>query len=156
LVIPVDARVFWDPAGNTNHIGLHRDVIHGVVTHRMFATWLSGVVRHIATAVQEAVSRGASSTGLKCTVAVYCKSGRHRSVAAAHLVAACIAAVGSPRLKLVLGSCIDLHNAFWGHKLCNGCEECHRLDTQKLADQNYARTKWVAAWEALLGARLFE
>jgi hypothetical protein len=77
-------------------------------------------------------------------------------VAAAHLVAACIAAVGSPRLKLVLGSCIDLHSVFWGHKLCNGCPECHRLDTQKLADQNYARTKWVAAWEALLGARLFE
>jgi hypothetical protein len=152
MIVPVDCRMFFDPAGHTGHVGLHSRVVEGVVRHPEFAAWMAGVVRGIDSHVQEAASQGTPARGLRVVVAFYCKSGRHRSVAAASLVAGCIATSDFERLGLVFGDTTHLARGFWGGRMCNGCAECHEIDRRKRMAQDTARRLWRASWESLLGA----
>ncbi|MCP4243149.1 MAG: hypothetical protein GY772_21555, partial [bacterium] len=81
-VIPVDTRMFHDPAARREgrgHIGVHPSVVGPVVGHAYFPQF----VRSVKTAIARA-DRGTPST---IVLAVFCTSGRHRSVAVATVLA---------------------------------------------------------------------
>ena len=79
-----DTRRFRDPAGVgslsrslRNHVGIHPENLRGMVQHRAFSGW----IRHLRDDVMEAFRDAA-----ELSLAFYCKSGRHRSVAAARFM----------------------------------------------------------------------
>ena len=151
VICAVDCRQFFDPAGHTRHVGFHSDVVCGVVSHRSFASWVAGVVRGLANCVQQAVEGGHAVRGLRVTLAIYCKSGRHRSVAAAAVLASCLATSQFRKLNLVLGQQKHLAAGFWSGRTCSGCAECHEVDAKKQRALRDARKVWAESWAALLG-----
>eukprot|EP00439_Symbiodinium_sp_Y106_P023282 s6588_g2.t2 len=78
----LDARMFPDPdAGNvTRHSGRHYLIITRLFNHRNFKMWLERAKRKIEKAARDAAPSGGGSGSFN--VAVYCRAGKHRSVAA--------------------------------------------------------------------------
>ena len=77
----VDARCFPDPSSVYNHTlncnGTHPEIVARICNHRKFKLWLSKLKRQFALAIAQ------GGPDLKFTMAMYCRSGKHRSVAAA-------------------------------------------------------------------------
>ncbi len=81
-VLALDCRGFPDPGRDRsqNHVGLHRDVIIGILRHvdwPPFVQRAKDQIRGRAAALQE---------GTVLTVVCYCRAGRHRSVAVAEIM----------------------------------------------------------------------
>eukprot|EP00438_Fugacium_kawagutii_P003148 Skav218928 [mRNA] locus=scaffold678:25654:27015:+ [translate_table: standard] len=79
----LDARDFPDPnswaLSQLGHSGRHHQIVGGLVSHRNFWYWLKEVKGRF----QKHVEKKSSSD---ITVAIYCKRGKHRSVAAAMIL----------------------------------------------------------------------
>jgi len=117
----VDARCFPDPESHFFlwHTGRHHEIIARLCRHRNFPSWLAGVKRQFSRAVQ-ADAGGRDQVQNPVTVAVYCRSGKHRSVAAAVILAHILRSQGwaCPPLR-------HLSQPRWGRVCCQGlCEEC--------------------------------
>ena len=80
LDIYLDARVFSDPDGDRNHTGRHHSIIARMVAHKAWAGWLRAAHRKL-----KEVFRNWNG-GPIIPVVVFCRSGRHRSVAASELL----------------------------------------------------------------------
>jgi len=82
----VDARDFPDPEAMhlVRHTGQHHDIITRICRHRNFPKWLGSVRSRLGAAAAASAARGAAGPAAPLlTIAVYCRSGKHRSVAAA-------------------------------------------------------------------------
>jgi len=84
--VVVDARCFPDPEALQfcKHTGHHHGIITRICQHRNFSRWLSSVRNRLGAAAAAGAARGAAAPAAPLlTIAVYCRSGKHRSVAAA-------------------------------------------------------------------------
>lgn len=81
----LDARMFPDPdaALLTRHSGRHHLIITRLCQHRNFGWWLQNAKAQFRKALHRQERRGTGPMGPKISVAVYCRRGKHRSVAAA-------------------------------------------------------------------------
>ena len=83
--IYLDARVFTDPDKGDlrDHNGRHHRIIAGMVGHPAWGDWL----RHAHVTLERVCRNWSSATGeTMLPVVVFCRSGRHRSVAAAEIL----------------------------------------------------------------------
>jgi len=118
----IDARGFPDPNGHcaSGHIGFHPEIISRVVRHKNFCRWLEKVQRQIFDASTVCEVK-ASADGMRYAdvgVALYCKSGRHRSVACSLILQYILAAEG--------WRCPEVHHLSewtWRHDAAR-CSEC--------------------------------
>mmetsp|Transcript_129429 Transcript_129429/g.224718 ORF Transcript_129429/g.224718 Transcript_129429/m.224718 type:complete len:664 (+) Transcript_129429:91-2082(+) len=80
----MDARCFPDPEALTltRHTGHHPEIVSRISKHWNFRKWLWQVRKKL----REAVSYGDDEAKTKVVVAVYCRAGKHRSVAASLLL----------------------------------------------------------------------
>ena len=68
----MDVRRFYDPAFDRDlwkHLGLHPAIIEGVIGHEAFTNWLAYISKHLNKLAKASM------------IIIYCKSGRHRSIA---------------------------------------------------------------------------
>ena len=81
----LDAQPFHDPhAGRLkNHTGMHPENIARVIQHEKFREWILEARDLILDAVRRHTSEGRSGPVL---VVVYCRSGKHRSVACVQII----------------------------------------------------------------------
>jgi len=82
----VDARCFPDPGALQfcKHTGHHHGIITRICQHRNFGRWLSSVRARLGAAAAAGAARGAAGPAAPLLmIAVHCRSGKHRSVAAA-------------------------------------------------------------------------
>ncbi len=80
LVLALDCRGFYDPAGNLDHIGSHPENLASMIGHHKDE--LTSIFRRVSVAVN-----AAQQTARTLQVLLYCKSGRHRSVGMAVILA---------------------------------------------------------------------
>ena len=114
--IYLDARVFTDPAHGDlrDHNGRHHRIIAGMVGHPAWGDWL----RH-AHVTLERVFRNWEG-GPMLPVVVFCRSGRHRSVAAAEILKYAFVRLKWYKFAPTMHITIDEHLAG-----CR-CQECER------------------------------
>ena len=114
----------------------------------MFRRWLSGMRRMLHEALGDKLtnneSRGEGAIHIKA--AAYCKSGKHRSVAAAMVLRHIFQAEG--------WSCEEepthLSRAQWGNECCKGnCDECAQKPNQLSVLLKHA----LQAWQEFTSAR---
>ena len=120
----VDARGFTDPDSShlRKHIGQHPEIIRRIVEHSQFRPWLKSVKTAVATAATNRCTT-------EITIAIFCRSGKHRSVACS-LILQDLLSAPSPR---------HLSEGTW-LRCCRGeCATC--------------RGGLVAARQSLLAAR---
>ncbi len=115
----VDCRRFSDPdarkRGGLRHLGFAGSVLHKIATDRRFADFLENVLTDlILLGCQEPVDKPVH-------VVFFCKKGRHRSVAVAHLTGLAMAAITawSPWFD-------HLASHTWPYETCNNCHDCAR------------------------------
>ncbi|CAJ1437244.1 unnamed protein product, partial [Effrenium voratum] len=118
--IILDARMFPDPDAMhlTRHSGRHHLIISRLVQHRNFRVWLGIAKRRFREVVTRIERRGPRSE-MKLSVAVYCRRGKHRSVAAACILHHIFQAEGF--------QCPDIKHLSYKHwKSCckMACKEC--------------------------------
>jgi len=123
----VDARRFPDPEAMqfTQHTGHHYKIIARLAAHRNFPKWLAHLKKrfvhaHEARVAARAAKGDASGVVPTVTVALYCRAGKHRSVAAAIILVHILNAEGwecsAPR---------HLSERRWSRYCCKGvCREC--------------------------------
>lgn len=111
--VVVDARRFPDPDAYslTRHIGVHHEIIARLVRHRNFPRWFKGVKQQFLDLA------GATAS---MSMAIYCKAGKHRSVAGATILEHCLREEGWDC------SLRHLSQTQWNKKYCcqGLCEEC--------------------------------
>ena len=78
--IYLDARVFSDPDGDRNHTGRHHSIIARMVAHKAWVGWLRAAHRKLKEVIRNWTG------GPTIPVVVFCRSGRHRSVAASEFL----------------------------------------------------------------------
>ena len=78
--IYLDARVLSDPDGARDHTGRHRDIIARMVDHQNFRSWMRNAHRTLKRVFMNWTG------GPIVPVVVFCRSGRHRAVAASELL----------------------------------------------------------------------
>eukprot|EP00930_Biecheleria_cincta_P030802 TRINITY_DN21348_c0_g1_i1.p1 TRINITY_DN21348_c0_g1~~TRINITY_DN21348_c0_g1_i1.p1 ORF type:complete len:589 (-),score=109.82 TRINITY_DN21348_c0_g1_i1:127-1893(-) len=121
--IVVDARMFPDPDAFslTRHSGRHYKIVQRLCQHRNFPSWLQSVALKFRK-VQEARRNSTCKDNWtkSITIAVYCRAGKHRSVAAAGILKHIFEATGyrCPEAR-------HLSYDKWGRNCCKGqCKEC--------------------------------
>jgi len=126
----VDTRCFRDPGAGAlrAHDGHHPEILLRMSRHEFFTVWLQSLKRNVMFTL-------AASAGQAIVIAaVFCRSGRHRSVAAASILLHLASASGVcclPPKHLSLKPC--------------GCGEC-RADNAKIAGVfAHAERIWNAA-----------
>ena len=131
-----DTRMFHDPAESwelCKHVGTNGDIVDGIVQHRRFPCFLDSLYfawQHIG----KCINRGA-----QIRIILFCKSGRHRSVAAA-LVAAHLfeCTEGMPVPRSTRHVC-----AYWWSQLCpKDCPKCERQSGIRDKALHQAREMW--------------
>ena len=80
----------------TVHVGRHADIIKGMITHWVDTNYFNDLVSLITGGLKEAL-RSEKSCLILC---FYCKSGKHRSVAAAEITAVLL--MHLPQVKLLI------------------------------------------------------
>ena len=108
----LDARCFRDRAARiTDHPGFHPETISRIVNDKNFLGFLKQV--------QKWFRKAGSAQGVEfdLVLAVFCKSGKHRSVAIAHCLR-----------YLAVNEGLDVHVNYlsepdWG-RMCRGCNKC--------------------------------
>jgi len=130
----VDARGFPDPASigaGYGHTGHHPEITQRIMNHFNFRPWLRQVKHRFLIAA----SSSCSDVGL----ALYCRSGKHRSVATA-LILRHILQMEQWRVAEVQ----HLSQEFWGRKVCDPdrCDECTARPIQLWESIQNAHTIW--------------
>jgi hypothetical protein len=119
-----DARQFPDPDCHNlrGHTGNNPEVIRRIVRHDNFRRWLGALKADFRSAAQarSAQAEVARSGHVEVGVALFCRAGKHRSVACAIILAHILGAVG--------WSCLGprhLSRGSWGRRCCLGqCADC--------------------------------
>lgn len=138
----IDARAFPDPNAKhtTRHIGVNPEIITRIVHHRHFTWFLQDVEQQWRRAV--ALQRAQrSDQELSMVVAVYCRSGKHRSVA----IAECLRYIGMhvEGLTLVDNDVKHMSKKKWGSGICRGgCEECSGYQPVRERALEFAADIW--------------
>lgn len=138
----LDARMFPDPEAFTltRHSGRHYKIVQRLCQHRNFPTWLKNAwhkFRKVAEARGEMWSR--KQLMKPVTIGVYCRAGKHRSVAAAGILKHIFTATGymCPEVR-------HLSYAMWGRNCCKGrCEECQQPPPELQDTFNDALQRWL-------------
>ena len=78
--IYLDARVFSDPDGDRDHTGRHQSIIARMAAHTAWTGWLRAAHCKLKYVLRN------WNGGPIIPVVVFCRSGRHRSVAASELL----------------------------------------------------------------------
>ena len=114
--IHLDARVFSDPAKDDlkRHTGRHREIIARMVAHPEFAWWIHNDHR---TFIQASTNW---SSGAILPAVVFCRSGRHRAVAASEILRGVLDWVEGWAFAPTIHMSIDVERAG-----CT-CAKCHR------------------------------
>ena len=135
----IDTRSFDDPNRNCGlgHTGHHPDIISRVVRHHTFRDWLAGVQRQIFAASTGCEVKANADLG----VALYCKSGKHRSVASSFILKYIFEAEG--------WMCPEVHHLSqlaWGrYNCCRGlCSECTGKPPSLHAALQQAHRTWLS------------
>lgn len=126
----VDTRCFRDPGAGAlrAHDGHHPEILLRMSRHEFFTAWLQMLKRNVM------VTLAASAGQAIVIAAVFCRSGRHRSVAAASILLhlACASGVCClPPKHLSLKPC--------------GCGECREDNTKNAEVFAHAERIWNAA-----------
>ena len=118
--IHLDARVFSDPDKEElgRHTGRHHEIIERMVGHENFGNWMRNARRTLAKIFNN--WRG----GPILPVIVYCRSGRHRSVAASDIMKGVLSPVEGWEFAPTIHVSIDIEG-----KGCR-CKSC-KPDRQK-------------------------
>uniref|UniRef100_A0A7S4SS05 RapZ C-terminal domain-containing protein n=1 Tax=Alexandrium monilatum TaxID=311494 RepID=A0A7S4SS05_9DINO len=133
-----DARVFSDPGSSnlSGHIGQHPDILSRISAMAAFPRWVEDVKAHVAHRL------GGSA---EASVAFYCKSGKHRSVACAWFL--------QHFCKHEGWDCEVRHlcQSSW-HRTCRGmCEECREPSTR--SDQRELALDRALQWWQRAGVK---
>ena len=132
-----DARCFSDPyrGSNRGHTGQHAEIICGVCNSPHFRDWLIRLKHKVA---QEVAQIG---TNKILRIAFYCKSGRHRSVAATYILQHILENQGF-RVQVC-----HLSENSWGRHMCMGtCAYCKTHKDRLLQQKESALAAAVAEW----------
>ena len=93
-VLQIDARVFGDPSRDLRaHCGRHPGIIARMVHHQAFGGWLTGVFYDFA-AILGQWGKSVPYQDIMF-VLVYCRSGKHRAVAASEILSHVVMSVES-------------------------------------------------------------
>ena len=142
LGIPVDfsisAMACKDPAAETTHVGLAFGIQSWM--HALHSEWLRGLFSRVKEA-----SRATMGRRQRLAIAVYCRSGRHRSVAAVEIATHVLQSDGCVVMK-------PAHTCdyWWQWRGCQnwrrGCSECTSVvDARKAALYAQAAPMWREA-----------
>ena len=109
-----DCRRFYDPYGETRHVGWHPKVMEQLSDHRKFKPFLKDVRGRVAETRRDHDATTAP------VLAFWCNKGRHRSVASGSLVRECLVRAGYQVWSL------HLTKDTWHRGTCggDGCPEC--------------------------------
>ena len=126
-----DTRMFHDPAASElrRHTGKHPEILWRMCNHRCFSDWFL----HVRHGVYERFDRGEH---LVC-LALFCKSGRHRSVAAAEFAEHAAHKEG--------WSCDVVHLSKRAWKCKRDCRECGEASLKRdlrMAAKELAWATW--------------
>ena len=142
----VDARGFPDPAAcaaGYGHTGHHPEIMQRIMNHKNFRTWLRQVKHRFLIAAENrfAMTRAANGSCVDVGLALYCKSGKHRSVATAlilrHILRMEQWGVAEVR---------HLSQKYWRGVCVPGrCDECTAHPTQLWESIQNAHTVWARA-----------
>ena len=143
VIFLVDTRVFTDPGrgANRRHCGTHDDILNGFVYHRKFNRFL-----HVLASIHTYIATRYNPNS-EYVLAFYCKSGRHRSVAASTIAAhlsECTPDLPSP--TNTFHACAR----YW-YMLCGGSQQCARCHEQNHA-RNAALARARQAWSQLFAS----
>ena len=136
LVWVFNTRMFHDPGEDRvllNHVGSNGSIVARMVEHRRFPQFLDSLYfawQQIMLCMKK---------GTKVRIVLFCKSGRHRSVAAALLAAHLFEATeGMPAPAGTVHLC-----ASWWSQLCpRNCPECTRQSEVRDMALHTARKMW--------------
>ena len=127
----VDARRFPDCTDEDHqerkervrHPGFHPSTMHRIVNHKKFRFFIEGVQRQWRQAVASQ-RKYREDKELHLVIAVYCRQGKHRSVA----IAECLRHIGEEVEGLKLTREVNyLSKKEWGYRMCRcrtNCIEC--------------------------------
>ena len=140
--VVVDARHFPDPDSHSlrRHTGHHPEIISRIVRHRNFREWLTAVKAEfvVAAEAREANARADGSIYADVGVAVYCRSGKHRSVAGALVLKCALEAE-----KWLCPEARHLSQKTW-YRCCRGlCPECTERPESLQETLLRAREVWL-------------
>jgi hypothetical protein len=137
LVMPIDTRVITDPARRLAgcHVGYSGDIMWEFVKHPDFNEWLGRTMDQICRALGDVVPAPQKHVCL----AVYCKSGMHRSVAGGIIIQHVLqATVNSIQAKPLIQ---HTSRPFWS-RYCGGCQECRAPSQKRDRALFHARAVW--------------
>ena len=137
----LDARMFPDPDSQNlrRHSGRHHGIITRLCEHRNFDGWLWHAKQVILRACQRKCAQVGMDRKAWCvTVALYCRSGKHRSVAGARIIEHILASAGFESVPVT-----HLSQSRWGSSMCKGmCFECQNPPPELQDVLNRAYEKW--------------
>lgn len=135
----LDARMFPDPdaALLTRHSGRHHLIITRLCQHRNFGGWLQNAKSQFRQALHRQEKRGIGPMGPKISVAVYCRRGKHRSVAAACILKHIFLTEGfrCPEIS-------HLSYAHWRNCCKMQCAECLQPPEELQVQLHHAYKHW--------------
>lgn len=140
----VDARQFPDPDcfSLRGHTGNNPEIISRIVRHRNFRRWLGALkADFLAAADERAAQAEAEGSGhVEVGVAVYCKSGKHRSVAGGIVLKYILEAERWPCREIR-----HLSRKTWGYRCCQGlCPDCLEKPPALQETLVMAREVWLS------------
>jgi len=135
----LDARRFPDPGAthNTRHIGVHPEIIERIVRHWHFTEYLRDVRRKWREVRERRRLQSDRTTSM--VIAVYCRSGKHRSIA----VAECLKHIGQRVEGLRFNGRNDLSRPRWKNVCRGGCDECSTPSERKESALQHAVNIWT-------------
>eukprot|EP00418_Pyrodinium_bahamense_P076976 CAMPEP_0179068408 /NCGR_PEP_ID=MMETSP0796-20121207/29987_1 /TAXON_ID=73915 /ORGANISM="Pyrodinium bahamense, Strain pbaha01" /LENGTH=510 /DNA_ID=CAMNT_0020765463 /DNA_START=109 /DNA_END=1641 /DNA_ORIENTATION=- len=135
-----DARKFPDFRAQTltRHIGVHPEIISRITQHVHFPRYMRDVRRQWSRTLSLCMM-GQRGVPTELVVAVYCRQGKHRSVA----VAECIRHIAETVEHFHVQEVQHLSKARWGKNVCKGgCEECRDFSAQRQSALHRAEKIW--------------
>lgn len=137
--IILDARKFpnFVNLALTRHIGIHPEILSSIAQHRNFRSYLQDAKQQWTRAL---TARHQDSAEL--VVAVYCCSGKHRSVA----VAESLAYIGKVVEGMEVKEVRHLSKPHWKTGCCKGnCQECSSASPKRESALQHAASLWGRA-----------
>ena len=136
----ISAFGFVDPAPITAHVGLN-------VSIQKRLNWHAQLIAQISQRVKNAIVKALWEGKTQAVIAIYCKSGRHRSVAMAEILAGVLSRDG-----LNVDLPVHLSSWFWRYVHCqkqySRCWHCSQEYTEeKICFYDFClRNYWAPAW----------
>ncbi len=119
VTVFISAELFHDPGADrsiTFHTGHHGEIIRRLVADQRFPRWLHDAVEQVSWGAWQA-----ARTNAALVIGVYCKSGKHRSVAATAVLQHCLE-VMEPWASVT----VDIHHTSTPYWASSGCGNCLR------------------------------